>query len=341
VTAKSSNSSIHTIPKKFVLFFILLLVAPNCQSVSADASPTQPLLGFAWPIRNIPVLTNSSLPNATKAVRNAVLTWNLAQQWFITTYMGGKGSPLMLYETNSSSDSMITVTFNRTQTVDDLGRTTSEEFHDQQGNFAKVFAKISIDLKWKDGKPLTNVELQTLATHELGHALGLDHTSFNTSDLMNPVPTVMFPSTLNLYAVYVLSQISNINDLPQQPITLPGIIPYSTLSQDQLSLVNSVEVQSVTATTQSAPQLAGFMSGPLPYLGIFILLASVVIMLTVRSRKKRVSVHDFNQSHVIFTENPIREEIPVQREQSKRKCQHCGAQVARNHLICRECSMPA
>jgi len=247
----------------------------------------------------------------------------------------------MLYETNSSSDSMITVTFNRTQTVDDLGRTTSEEFHDQQGNFAKVFAKISIDLKWKDGKPLTNVELQTLATHELGHALGLDHTSFNTSDLMNPVPTVMFPSTLNLYAVYVLSQISNINDLPQQPITLPGIIPYSTLSQDQLSLVNSVEVQSVTATTQSAPQLAGFMSGPLPYLGIFILLASVVIMLTVRSRKKRVSVHDFNQSHVIFTENPIREEIPVQREQSKRKCQHCGAQVARNHLICRECSMPA
>ena len=277
---KTKSFHIHLLMA--VLFLILLLAAQTCQSALADSSPTQPLLGFAWPTRNIPVLTNTTLPNATKAVRDAMLTWNLAQQWFITTYMSGKGKPFVLYETNASSDSMITVTFNQTQTVADLARTTSLEFHDQQGVFAKVIAKISIDLTWKDGKPLTDAELRTLATHELGHALGLDHTSFSTSDLMNPIPTVMYPSTLNLYAVYFLSQTTNINDLPQQPITLPGIIPYTTLSQDELSTVEQpVELQSASVTTQPAPQLAGLINGPWPYIGFFIILAGVVIMLTI------------------------------------------------------------
>jgi hypothetical protein len=236
---------------------------------------------------------------------------------------------------------MVTIAFNRTQTVEDLGRTTSEEFHDQQGVFAKVAVGISIDLAWKDGKNLTDSELRTLATHELGHALGLDHTTFSTSDLMDHVPSVMFPSTLNLYAVYLLSMVANINDLPQQPVTLPGIIPYTTVSQDELNTVNPTAVQSVTTSTQSIPQFVGVIAdGPWLYLGFFIVLASVVTILTIRGKRAHASGSEMKQFQPIFLEHPVIEEKPIQHEQI-RKCQYCGARVQRNHLICRQCSMPA
>ena len=101
--------------------------------------------------------------------------------------------------------------------------------HDQQGNFRIVTVSITIDLTKQDGSAVSDAELQTLATHELGHALGLDHTTFNPDDLMNPVPKVVFPSTLNLYAVYLLSMATNVKDLPQQAVALPanmlGFVP--------------------------------------------------------------------------------------------------------------------
>ena len=324
-----------------LLLLVLLFAFVPCQSVIADSSPTQPLLGFAWPLHEIPVLVNSSLPNASSAVAGAILTWNLAQQWFISTYMGGSSKPFLFYETNSSSNSMVTVNFNRTQTTDDLGLTTSGELHDQEGAFVKVAVAISIDLAWKGGKALTSAELQTLATHELGHALGLGHTTFSSTDLMNHVPTVMFPSTLNLYAVYLLSLVSNVNDLPQQPVTLPGAIPYETVSQGELDTVNLVTVQSATTSAQPLSQFVGVITdGPWLYLGFFIVLASAVIMVTVTGRKRRRSKNDMTQFPLIFRETPSPEEKPIQRAQLK-KCQHCGSEVPRNQLICRECSMPA
>ena len=322
------------------LLFLILLITVEGQSVLAESAPFQPLLGFAWPTHNIPVRFNASLPIAARAVENAIHTWNLAQQWFITTYMAGKGEPLLFYAAppNSSSNNMITITFNQTQSIQDLGRTNSQEFHDQQGEFAKVIVEISIDLAWKNGQLLTDTQLQTLATHELGHALGLDHTTFSTSDLMNQSPTVSFPSTLNLYAVYLLSQLTNINDIPQQPVTLPGIIPYTTISQTDLDVVTPLTLQTTTST--GLIPLGAITNGPWLYITLLVILASFIVSLTFRSRRSKVNEYESIQSQVIFREDLPTEKNVVQPELTRKKCKHCGTQVPRVDLICRNCGMP-
>jgi hypothetical protein len=321
------------------LLLVAALVVPL--GIFADMSPIQPIYGFSWPTHSIPVLIEPSSPNATHAVERAMSTWNLAQQWFITTYRAGAGTPFSFYETNSTSDSMVTVAFNQTQTMDDLGVTHWNELHDQQGVIKVVTVSMSLDLTSQTGQVLSDSELQTLATHELGHALGLDHTTFSASDLMNHEPKVMFPSTLNLYAVYLLSQSSNKNNLPQQPVTLPDNIPYVMVSQAQLDTATPPAVQSATTSSQQLTQLLSTMAyGPWPYVGILVVLAVAVIAVAFRGRR-RTPTADLEGVEVIFHENPINDNQPTHPEQAKKKCQYCGAEVPPHDSICRKCGMPA
>lgn len=329
----------HWVP----LPLFLLIIAAASQGVLADSAPNQPLLGFAWPNHTIPVLIKSSQPNASQAVLKAMDTWNLAQQWFITTHMGGAGTPFTFNETNSSSDSMITVTFNQTQTEENLGETHWQAFHDKQGFFKQVLVAISIDLTTRSGRALNDSELQVLATHELGHSLGLDHTTFSTTDLMYHVPKVMFPSTLNLYVIHLLSQITNENNLPQQPVTLLSDIPYGVVSQVDLDTATLPTLE--TATTSSSTQLAQLIStiayAPWTLLGIFALLAAGVVAFTVRGRKPHTPKRKLEDVKITFKENPVVETQPIHTERVGKKCHYCGAEVPREATICGKCGMPA
>jgi hypothetical protein len=323
-----------------IVLSLALFLLVGFQIAFAQSAQVQPILGFSWPTHSIPVSINAPEPNARQAVSNAMRTWNLAQQWFITAYMAGVGKPVVFYETNSTFDNMVTVAFNQTQTTDDLGVTDWQAFHDKEGNFQKVTVNISIDLTRNDEQMLTDDELQTLATHELGHALGLDHTTFSATDLMNHVPKVMFPSTLNLYAVYLLSQSANNKDLPQQPVSLPSNIPYMTLSETDLDRVVPPVVETTTTSLGMSQITQQIIYGPWLWLGILVALACVVVASTIRRRKRGLVKLEPGETHVIFRDEPVVEDKPIQPKNVK-KCRHCGAEVPPGRLICNKCGMPA
>ena len=195
----------------------------------------QPILGYSWPNSTIPVSIQSQQPNATQPVLLAMTSWNSAQQWFIQTY-GTGGTAFTFQQTTQPlgpSDNGVTVAFNQTQAnPSSLGASSCAGSY-ENAVFTKIHCNISLDLTFNSGQALSQSQLQSLVMQELGFALGLGSTTFSEYDLMNqqsPSHEVTLPSTLNLYAVSLLSQAKSTSTLPMSPISLPNNIPYATVS---------------------------------------------------------------------------------------------------------------
>ena len=193
----------------------------------STGSKVQPILGYAWPTATIPVSIQSLQTNATQSVLLAMSTWNTAQQWFIQTYATG-GTSFTFQQTTQPlgpSDNGITVSFNQTQT--NLSRLAASSCAESYTNatFIVIHCNISLDLTFSTGQALNQGQLQSLAMQSLGFALGLGSTTFSEYDLMNqqsPGHEVTLPSTLNLYALSLLSQAKSTSNLPVSPISLPN-----------------------------------------------------------------------------------------------------------------------
>jgi len=208
----------------------VLLVLSLTRTAFSTEVCEQPLYGFAWPTREIPVVVEKSPEYARKAVLDAMRIWNLAQTWFSDTYRI-PSRPYRFIEVEQLGQSYVKVFFNQTQTREDWGWTKFRYWNDSSGVFYKITVSISLDLALWSGRSLTVVELQALATHEFGHALGLNHTTFSKRDLLNhysPGYNITVPSTLNLYALAALSMITSKNEIPKDPVKLPEDIPYMT-----------------------------------------------------------------------------------------------------------------
>jgi hypothetical protein len=230
----------------------LLLLLPVF-SLSTFAAPQiayeQPLEGFAWPTREIPVVVEKSPEYARNAVVQAMQSWNLAQTWFSDTYQIPTRS-YRFVEVDRVGQSYVGVFFNQTQTRDDWGYTWYNYWPDSSGVFYEITVSISLDLTLWSGRSLSALELQALTTHEFGHALGLDHTTFSETDLMHhlsPNHVVTAPSTLNLYALSLLSLVTSRDNMPRTPVILAKNIAYETPPESAIPEMQSPPIVLVLA----------------------------------------------------------------------------------------------
>ncbi len=164
-----------------------------------------PIIGYSWPERIILFHFDEGVSQKVRtAIHNAAWIWLASQQWFITNYEGGQGLPYQFEETSF----------------------TGPKFDVARGRIVPVGMQVDLRTMNSRGGELDWATLVHVATHELGHALGLGHSPIG-GDLMYEKRSGSrdpLPSTLDLYAVYLISKGSLVN----REVSLPSDIPYVT-----------------------------------------------------------------------------------------------------------------
>lgn len=194
------------------LFFLLFLLALSLLPLAQATSYVQPMLSRDWEKHTLLVSIPLSPSSYYPVIKKSLDVWNQAQKWFVESWFPTHPNAIFTLQPTSGPGADITIQYvqNAKQSWTSAnGRTISIVL----GQASHLF---------------------TVTNHELGHALGLDHTSVS-DDLMNgkELSSSPYPSTLNLYGVYLEAAGSTfaygdvVTLLSQIPYTewFPGILP--------------------------------------------------------------------------------------------------------------------
>jgi hypothetical protein len=212
-----------------VLFIIVILSLPS--RASAVDSYSIELIPARWNRFTLPVEIDTGNQTLHDLALQALDTWNAAQEWFHTTY-DPKGS---FYKFQVDRNALVTIGFgtvydyvNNSPTplpCSDCSGIANSEY--ERGIMKRVQITVSTSSSL-GGRAFSEAGILAVTMHELGHALGLGHTSV-TDDLMyksadayaTPSYSV-YPSTLDLFGVFTLAKGSRI---PTR-VALPDAVPY-------------------------------------------------------------------------------------------------------------------
>jgi Matrixin len=199
---------------------VLVLFTFAVMPVVRSQTYSQPMLGVSWSTHQISVDVPTGPSWATTGIEDAMTDWNAAQSWFIQTYFPNQTEAQFTFaDALDNSPSQVKIVYvsdvaqfwTGTTEVPTSGRLTNE-------TVLVVLSRLAAE---KD--------MFQVVEHELGHVLGLDHTKI-PSDLMYAAQDaysggeVAHPSTLNLFAVYLLGMGCDFSS--DATVNLPTQIPY-------------------------------------------------------------------------------------------------------------------
>ena len=141
----------------------------------ADQQYVIPLLGGRWAIYTITVKIPAEPVWAHDAVVDALGIWNQAQVWFESTYFPQAATKS--YQFTVSNSGQVTVAFQEIYDPND-SFTGLTKLTEGSGN-RYTAAKVKIVLVDSIGFNRVGSEVTSIAAHEFGHVLGLDHPKIN------------------------------------------------------------------------------------------------------------------------------------------------------------------
>lgn len=228
-----------------LLLLALFLLVLNLTPVLSQTVYTQPMYTVNWTSLTITIGVPATPTWAYKDFQTAIQDWNQAQEWFLNTYEPTHTTDkYTLQETTGTGQ--VTVTYVTTY----LGYPWAVGLTSNYGR------SISIILSQIGERNY----LEVLAEHELAHVMGLYDNCLN-SDLLYGLcngnmpryaSAAGYPSTLDLYAVYIQAHTGNSLEYGDT-VTLPPQIEYI---QWNPSLLPTPEVQIPTVLAVSVMTLA-------------------------------------------------------------------------------------
>jgi hypothetical protein len=143
--------------------------------------------GDKWPVGSIPVpiqiyANTGDVANESTAVQNAMATWTAAAcSYFQYTYAGGAAC---LADTYDGTNCVLWVPGTSGSTL-----ATSHWWYDLANNILETDIKFYDGHLWSTTTPPTSNDIESVALHELGHSLGLDHTPISAAVMYYQITT--------------------------------------------------------------------------------------------------------------------------------------------------------
>lgn len=194
------------------IFFglLLLLLTLGLVPFAQATSYIQPMLGRDWGKHTLIVSIPASPDWANSAISESLDAWNQSQEWFVHSWFPDHPDAIFTLKATTWSPD-ITIRY-----VIDTGQSWNGQTSSDGRTVLIVLSRFSESYSYL---------VTHLASHELGHALGLWHTSIS-NDLMIAAsrPGLAYPSTLNLYAIYL--EANGATFQYGNTVTLPSTIPY-------------------------------------------------------------------------------------------------------------------